>query len=238
MWPHPLYARLKNRPDYVVVIPSRGRASGLFEKTIPLLLAQRITKNRIEVWVAPDERSKYQRAIEASGHSIRLCVGVAGIAAQRRTISESHPAGKHIVSIDDDIDEPWCKEKFDKRDTSSIVLTSRALPSLIHHAFDLMQRNSIFIWGLSYTQRHDCLSTHISHNCSGLPACLYGYVNRHDKDLYTQFSDVTDDWEHMLRYYEVCHGWRDSDRLCRRLVFAMRGFLVRALSGVGEQIQN
>ena len=89
---------------YIIAIPSYNRADILKTKTFATLKRHNIPDDIIYIFVANnDEREKYIMKIDIDPSNI--ITGVKGLKNQRNFISSYFPEGKHIVQLDDDIDE-------------------------------------------------------------------------------------------------------------------------------------
>lgn len=201
------------RPDYVLVIPSYNRPQQLAEKTMRLILEQRVPLNLVFVFVADfEEHARYVRVLTPLGlEEEHIIVGVRGIMAQRgfivNWIIDRYGALKHVVSCDDDLEGLFYKTPtgFDKRGGELGKLKEvevGGFEAWIAHAAEAMAKTSSYIWSLntsnnSYYMRSNVIGTS-NGMCNGY---LYGFLARQDKDLQPIFMTATEDRERSVRYF-------------------------------------
>lgn len=164
--------------SYVVAIPSYQRAKALKEKTLATLLAGGVSPKRIHVFVANKEEEAEYAASLSDIKGIKIVVGVKGINAQRRFITNHFPAKKMIVSVDDDVEK-------------MLMLNGKKLEPLedIHGffttAFNDLKKHKLHVWGVYpvanafYMEGQKPLTTSLKF----LIGVVHGYINRHDADL-------------------------------------------------------
>lgn len=182
---------------YVVVIPSYKRAELLKEKTLAMLKAGGVPKNRIHIFVAnEDEKRDYEKAIPKTMYH-EIVVGVKGINQQRAFISKHFPEKTHIVSIDDDVADVL-EIKGGK------FVPTHSVHIFFESAFKELAKHKLKLWGVFptpnpfYAEPQQPMTTKLRF----IIATLYGYVNRHDMVLDSPIEekeDVENSIKHFLR---------------------------------------
>jgi hypothetical protein len=126
--------------DYVVCIPSYKRAEILKEKTLKMLHENRISPNKIYIYVAnKTEFQTYKETIDSSLYN-EMIIGKKGLVVQRQFISEKWSDGQPILFIDDDV------KSIDL--SLSTLFKNRTLDYFIKYAFRACKESKSFIWGL------------------------------------------------------------------------------------------
>ena len=91
------------KTDWIIAIPSYKRAETLRDKTLQVLKAHRIPKDRIHVFVANKAEYDTYKATLAPDTYGHLHIAEPGMAAVRNYITRFFPVGKPIFNMDDDI---------------------------------------------------------------------------------------------------------------------------------------
>jgi hypothetical protein len=89
--------------SWVIAIPSYRRATTLRDKTLAVLRAYRIPRDRIHVFVANEEEAATYKATLDPATYGHLHIAEPGMAAVRNFITRFFPIGKPIFNVDDDI---------------------------------------------------------------------------------------------------------------------------------------
>ena len=121
--------------DYVVAIPTYKRYDEITTKTLPTLKRGKVDKKRIYVFVANKTEEKLYREKMDPDTYHKIVVGKKGLVPQRRYISQYFPAGKKIVSMDDDVQNMIQLKKDD-----SLKKISN-LDSLFKRFFNVLQND-------------------------------------------------------------------------------------------------
>jgi hypothetical protein len=210
-------------PDYILVVPSYNRPKALTQKTMKLLIRQRIPLERVFVFVAngvADGQSCHE-CIRYSEELAPLCfpksniiVGVRGIMEQRnfivRWVIDRYGPLKHVVSLDDDLEELFYKERthFDvregKRKEFGVLkeIEAGGLEAWIAHAMEAMLKTNSFIWSCNTSSNSlFMLSDFISTSNGMCNGYCYGFRARPDQDLECCFEIATEDRERSVRYF-------------------------------------
>jgi len=209
--------------EYKLVIPTKGRwrpakvinpreraiahdnTPFILRKTLAVLDQQEMDVYRVTLFVnSEEEKDKYQEALkESRWEEVRIIIGVDGILEQRNFISRYFPEGTHIVSLDDDLEKLWVKTV--PNSLSLEELPPKGLENIIFDAEKRMRAyKKAHLWGLNPTASKNVRNMKvdgISTRNGEVNGFLYGYRNRHDPDLYPQFSNATEDAERSVRYF-------------------------------------
>lgn len=125
--------------SYVVCIPSYKRAQLCNEKTLSTLKKNKISKDKIYVYVADKEEYElYKKTLDPDLYG-KLVVGKKGLVPQRQFIMDQWPEAKHIVFFDDDVQSI---------DLSMSTFKNKSLNDFFNHAFDECKKYKSFIWGV------------------------------------------------------------------------------------------
>ena len=125
--------------SYVVCIPSYKRAKLCNEKTLSTLKKQKISKDKINVYVADKEEYEiYSKILDPDLYG-KLVVGKKGLVPQRQFIMEQWPEGKNIIFFDDDVQSI---------DLSMSTFKNKSLNDFFNYAFDECKKYKSFIWGV------------------------------------------------------------------------------------------
>lgn len=168
--------------DYVICIPSYGRAQLCNDKTLSTLHRHgiRCCSSRhdgqgvaaIHVYVANEaELSLYEKTLDRDMYS-QLTVGTIGLVAQRRFIAQQFPEGQHIVFMDDDIAEIdlSISERF----------KNGSLDAFFRAAFQDAAECGAYLWGVYPVYNHYFMKpAPESATCLNfVVGALYGTINR------------------------------------------------------------
>lgn len=208
------------RPDYVLVVPSYNRPAAMKEKTMKLLLEQKVPLDRVFVFVADtvaegsvhDEHSRYIKALCPLGvPECNIVIGVRGIMQQRsfivRWVLNKFGPLKHVVSLDDDIEGLSYKVRtgFDDAGRELGVLKTMEVGGLeawIAHANEAMLKTKSFIWSVNTSNNHMFMQSAVISTCNGMcNGYFYGFRARPDEDLLCILETATEDRERSTRYF-------------------------------------
>ena len=179
--------------DYQVAIPSYRRPTVVAAKTLKMLEAGGVPHDRITVFVASaHEADQYRPHVPAT---VRIVVGVVGLAAQRAFIHSYYTRGQRIVFVDDDI------SLVKVMDASGQRLITGSMSDLVEQGFRAMEEKGARIWGVYpaasalYMRKKAAVSTDLTYIAGG----VYGIVNVDPPTLL--YGDNQEDKERTLRYY-------------------------------------
>jgi len=95
--------RKATRAAWIIAIPSYKRAETLRDKTLKVLSAYNIPRDKIHVFVAnKEEHDTYTRTLDPNSYG-QLILARPGMAAVRNYITRYFPVGTPIFNMDDDI---------------------------------------------------------------------------------------------------------------------------------------
>lgn len=180
--------------NYTICIPSYRRSAICNSKTLKTLHDLGVSKDKIKVFIVAEEEEAYATELTPEWYG-SLVVGVKGLVHQRNFITDYHPAGTYIVSLDDDI------EGLD------LSLTDfKTADEFFHEAFRTCVKENAFLWSVYpvfnayFRKERKPVTTDISYAIGA----FYGYINRpNDPSLMTplSLSGNKEDVERSIRYY-------------------------------------
>lgn len=183
---------------WVVCIPSYKRSELITKKTLKTLLTGGVPADRITVYVAnADEETVYKAILK---DTVRVVVGVPGLAAQRQFIQDQWPVGQQIVFIDDDISQI-------KQLQATKLTQVTDISTLFDNAFVEMEKVGANIWGVYPAASALYMSDTTTTTLTYLPGGLFGVKNTRGPTL--RYGDNQEDKERSLRY------WARDGVICR-----------------------
>ena len=141
--------------DYVVAVPSCGRAARLVQETLTFLEFHAIPKSRIHVFVASqvldgrtvDDFEEHKTVLEQNGFGeVTVVPGALGLSAQYMKIWSYFPLYTHIIHFSDSV--PWVNWKVCDNPLRVNILGQGTLSLLFKHAADQMQRRQLHAWSV------------------------------------------------------------------------------------------
>jgi hypothetical protein len=188
-----------------ICIPSYKRPAVLARKTLKTLLEGKVPPERITVYVADEaEEIEYRASVPSS---IRIVVGVLGLANQRKFIQSQWPVDTRLVFFDDDITAI-------KQKVGTGLGTVLDIPKLIDEAFAEMEKAGANIWGVYPACNGLFLSNTVATKLCYIIGALYGIKNTEGAEL--KYGDNQEDKERTLRY------WKRDGVVCRLNSFSIR----------------
>jgi hypothetical protein len=184
--------------NYVVAIPTYDRPEQVTNKTLQTLMDGGVNKNKIYLFVANKKQFKIYDEIVPKNLYKEIVIGKIGITNQRKFISKYFPEGQYIISIDDDLEELMKhhgKNKYSKINN---------LNKFFIDAYNLLIKENLYIWGV-YPVRNPFFMydrPKITTNLRFIIGVIYGYINRHSRDLLpNNNSETKEDYEISILYY-------------------------------------
>jgi hypothetical protein len=171
-----------------IVIPTYKRYELLQEKTLKTLKDAKVPAKIIHIFVADeDEAVKYRASLDKSLYG-KIVVGVKGITAQRKFIVSYYPIGEKIVSIDDDV----CS--IMELDKNKKLQNIKDLYAFFNKAFVDLKKHKLYLFGLYATPNPFYMlgQPAVTTNLKFIIATVYGFINRHDKDLVPHVPEKED----------------------------------------------
>jgi hypothetical protein len=181
--------------NYIIAIPSYGRAKELNDKTLKTLHDLGIPHRNIHVFVVQNQQLEYIRTINPYLYG-RIVVGVKGLVQQREFIENYYPEGTRIISLDDDI------ESLD------LSLTDfQTADEFFNYAFDKCESMGSYIWGVYpvFNPFFRKPRKQVLFGLSFIIGAFYGYINRpKDADLKITLdaNGNKEDVERSIRYWK------------------------------------
>jgi len=189
----------KSKQSYIIVIPTYNRSDIIVKKTLTTLKDGHVSANKIHIFVAnEEERKKYEVIPKTLYH--KIVVGVIGITNQRQFISDYFPAGKHIVSLDDDI------EGLFRRKSEKILQKITNLDAFFNDAFQLLHKNHLYLWGIYPVCNPFFMKPNTTTKLKFIIGALNGYINRHDKELKLSHIKQKADYEQSIKFFKKDGG--------------------------------
>jgi hypothetical protein len=190
----------KYMSDYVVCVPSYKRPHICNDRTLKTLHNNKISASKINVYVAnKEEYDIYEKTLDKKlYHS--LIVGKKGLVPQRQFIMNQFPNGKHIVFMDDDI------EQVDL--SLSSMFKKHNLDFFLKHAFSECIKHKSYIWGIYpvfnpfFRKGRKDMTTDLTY----IVGAFYGIINRPSlnsiKLTITKENGQKEDVERTLTYFK------------------------------------
>ena len=187
--------------NYVVAVPTYNRADVVANKTLHTLLDGKVNKNKIYIFVANKEEEKKYREKVPSNMYHKIVVGKLGIMNQRIFISKYFPEGQYVVSMDDDVEELLMMKNAEK------LVKMRDLDTFFMDAYKELKKEGLYIWGIYPVRNPFFMKKKISTDLKFIIGVLFGYINRHLKQLEPSNSAETkEDYEQSILYYKLDGG--------------------------------
>lgn len=200
---------------YVIAIPTYNRYEKLVSKTLQMLKDGGVKKSKIFIFVAnKKEYEKYNDVVPSSMYN-EIIIGKKGIKNQRVFISKYFPEGKHIVSIDDDV------EKIEQLKGGKLQQIKN-VDKFFSDSFKLLKKEKLYIWGVYPVHNPFFMKNNVSFGLKFLIGVLFGYINRHDSKLYPKTS-VKEDFEQSILFYKMDGGVVRYNNIVPKTVFFAKG---------------
>jgi hypothetical protein len=142
----------------------------------------------ITVFVVAEEKEAYEIATQGL---VNIVVGEKGLVKQRAFIEQYYPAGAHVVSLDDDLEEI---------DTPGFA----SLHDFFVQAFEKCVQEKVFLWGVYPVfnpfyrlKRQEC-TTHLNY----IIGAFFGFINRPGLISLTLADDNKEDVERSILYFQ------------------------------------
>ena len=164
-----------HKTDYVIAIPSYNRPDIIREKTLTMLKANKIPREKIYVFLHDKEQKElYEKAIPRDMYGTIVITGLhKGIVGQRVFITDYFKENQKIVSIDDDVEKMLIVK-------NGKLATVYNLNEIIHRGFELCKQYNYTLWGLYpvanafYMKNTNEYSTDLRF----IIGAFYGFINK------------------------------------------------------------
>jgi len=207
--------------DIKFVIPTYNRYEEIQSKTLTTLKEGGVPSEQIYIFVAnEEEKEKYEKSTDNTYYN-EIIVGELGIRQQRIFISKYFPVGERICSMDDDVEQVIKKVQGELHKVENIY-------KLVESCFKTLRMSEfegINIWGVYPTP--NCRWMKESYITTDLRFCIgvmFGYINRHDEELYASDKCQTkSDIEQSILYYIKDKGIARFNDICFKTKFKAKG---------------
>lgn len=163
-----------------ICIPSYNRPELLKSKTISFLEQSEYPSELIYIFVSDEtERLRYQTVLPG----YQLIIGVPGLKAQRKFISDWLQDDEIYLSMDDDIDG----------------VKGKSFLSLISDGMNHLQTRQTGLWGILPKDDARCFKDDTTTHLSFIIGCLF--LCRNHKDIVLEGPCETDDYERSILYF-------------------------------------
>jgi cold shock CspA family protein len=181
--------------NYEVAIPSFHRTECLRVKTLPLLKRGGVPSNIIRVFVASEqEREAYRKAL-APGAVREIVVAPAGIGATRNFIETYYPVGTKVMCFDDDL-----SDILRRVDDKTLKPLTNLVTELIERGFRACETYGAFLFGVNNVPNPFYMRNRISLELHYINGSAFGFIARHDRELFVHLDDK-EDMERNILYY-------------------------------------
>lgn len=189
---------------YEIAIPSHERAETIGQKTLIYLAEAGISKDRIRVFVAPEQVEIYKNCVD-SGLYAEIVASEKGITANHNRITNFYPDNQAIVRADDDL--RYLGRRVDDKTLAPI----QDLDTWITDAFAYASQIGSTLWGIYPVANPFFLKTKLTTGLTFIIGQFFGSINKHQEILR---SPVKQDYERsierflsdgtVLRFDDVC----------------------------------
>lgn len=175
--------------DYKIVICSHKRVRTLKEKSLSTLERYQIPKEKIFIFVAPEELPEYQTAFP----EYSVLRGELGLCHNRNAASAYFPSDVCLFYMDDDI------KGYKVRSPDNRLMDLSDLDKLIQKGFEESKKRNISLWGLYPVANAKWLKNSYSSGLVFCYGCSFGLWNRQDVPIELNYKE---DFERCLKFYE------------------------------------
>jgi hypothetical protein len=175
--------------DYTIVICSHKRVRTLKEKSLATLERYQIPKEKIFIFVAPQELEEYQTAFP----EYTVVKGELGLCHNRNAATAYFPPDVCLFFMDDDI------KGYKVRSPDNRLIDLSDLDSFIQKGFLESQQRKCSLWGLYPVANAKWLKNSYSSGLVFCYGCSFGLWNR--KDILIELN-YKEDFERCLKFYE------------------------------------
>jgi hypothetical protein len=184
--------------DYSIVIPSYKRPEICRDKTLAVLHAYNIPKDRIFVIVADkDQEVEYKNILDPKTYG-KILVGVPGLAKVRNWIFLNFPKGSNIVSCDDDINGFIEYTTSTKRHEQRL----RSLKDVIRRGFSECKKANCSCWGIYPSPNGFFMKPTVSTDLKFIIGSFCGFVNPGKEVMIEISGGEKDDYERTIKFFQ------------------------------------
>ena len=173
--------------DYKVVICSHNRVGALRKKTIQTLERYGIPKDKVFLFVAPEEEKEYVTAFP----DYTVCLGALGLPNQRNAVRDYFEPDEYLFCLDDDITGFWTV-------SNQTLIELDDLDSFIRYGFQTAAAEGCSLWGFYPVKNAKWLKPKITKGLVFCYGCAFGLINK--KDITIELA-LKEDFERSLKFY-------------------------------------
>lgn len=178
--------------DYIIAIPSYKRPETIKTKTLSLLNAHNIPRDKITIFVAnEDEYNEYHKSLN---NEYKIVVGVPTIGEQRNFIESYYDEGTYLVMFDDDIDGIFVKKDDALSPINSLV------DDYIVKGFKTCEETNSKCFGIYAAANPYFMLHRIYTKLCYIPGGTFGVIVQHDEQLKRR-TNHGEDYEYSIRQY-------------------------------------
>ena len=212
------------KKEYVVAIPSYHRSDIIGKKTLATLIRGKVPLENIHIFVAnASEKEDYIQTIkeEYPHYPLKnIHIGIIGITAQRRFISQFFPAQTPIVSLDDDVEQVYQligyrpfstlfsftsqARKTQRKSTAKTQQRVQKIANLdqfFKRAFEYTLQQKLAIWGVYPVSNPFFMQPKTTTDLRFLIGGFYGYINRPTATDLRVKVPIKEDFENTILHY-------------------------------------
>ena len=162
--------------DYEIAIPSHDRSNEINQHTLRYLADTGIPKEKIRVFVAPDQVAAYEQNTDAGLYE-ELVPTTVGLRANRNAISQFYPEGTPLVHADDDV------RHIAKATDPKTLTRVDNLDELIRDCFWKADEVGATLWGFYPVSNPFFMKPRERYGLSFISGQFYGLYNRKEELL-------------------------------------------------------
>jgi hypothetical protein len=162
--------------DYQIAIPSHKRSQTINQRTLRYLADAGIERDRVRVFVAPDQLATYKADLDKSLYAEVIPIAL-GVRENHNFITSYYPDGELLVRADDDIRH--LATKASDKILEPILKLDEWILAAFGHTFDL----GATMWGIYPISNPFFMKQNIRTGLSFLIGQFFGAVNRHSEVL-------------------------------------------------------
>lgn len=201
--------------EYKIAICSHNRVKTLKKKTLALLDQYHIPKNKIFIFVAPEEIQTYIEDLRG----YQVLPGALGLAENRNAVIDTFSEGDAVIFLDDDLRGfmEWCDHGRQP---------VKDLDKVFRQGFEEASAAKASLWGFYPVANASWLKPRVVTGLFFIYGCAYGLFIRKDTKSTTSFKE---DYERSLRFYK-----RDGFVLRMEYVAPLQSF-AQGSGGLNEE---
>lgn len=176
---------------YQIAIPSHARSEAINRATLRYLAEEGIDKDRIRVFVAPEQLNDYRANLDP-GLFCELVEGASGVRGNHNAITNYYPDGIELVRFDDDV--RYLAHRVSEKKLERL----NGLDLTINYAFEQTAAAGATMWGVYPVNNPFFMKPKVRIGLSFIIGQCVGQVNHHDEILE---AEVKIDYERTLQRF-------------------------------------